>query len=429
MPGRTSSGEFRFFLCEISLIYKPAMPENQGEDSTQVVSMMSSCHDSSTKQESLCSGRDKQLNRNWEPRFRSLFLYKTRPSPEWRENTHIDWPLSSDVLWCCVNLEFWERKTLAKVYDSLVRTRLCLSWNWSTVEGRLGKMAKCQIGQKPSLPGLQQMEVARCSRRPTGRGPWRWTSGKHQIRHFTPTKVTTKPTPQWTLKPRTLSPRQGQSPLHIAAASGASNSAETKFDMSVFNAVSSLCVNSCCWLLAPPWALSIHQMPRFGGEVWDVWLVWCTNRMFLWHLKACGCWLWRVLTQRPRQAIDGFCETTWRAGHFSKESFALQDAHGRTQGPQDVWFLQNPSFWSMFRRFIACKTLQKSSLRPLQYAQQRGDVEVPSVCLPWMRCLEPCCRYLSSLSSCLGRLLKAFLWVRHWKQPLGAWKWNSTPWT
>ena len=37
------------FLCEIFLIYKPAVPENQGEDSTQVVSMMSSCHDSSTK--------------------------------------------------------------------------------------------------------------------------------------------------------------------------------------------------------------------------------------------------------------------------------------------------------------------------------------------------------------------------------------------
>lgn len=281
------------FLCEIFLIYKPAMPENRGEDSTQVVSMMSSCHDSSTTKGCLCSGQDTQLDRNWEPRFRSLFLYKTRPSPEWRENTHIDWPLSSDVLWCCVNLEFWERKTLAKVYDSLVRTRLRLSWNWSTVEGRLGKMAKCQIGQKPSLPGLQQMEVARCSRRPTGRGPWRWTSGKHQIRHFVPTKVTTKPTkttkhtwPQWTLKPKTLSPRQGQSPLHIAAASGASNSAETKFDMSVFNAVSSLCVNSFCWLLAPSWALSIHQMPRFGGEVWDVW-IWCFWGIS--RLAAVGC--------------------------------------------------------------------------------------------------------------------------------------------
>ena len=56
---------------------------------------------------------------------------------------------------------------------------------------------------------------------------------------------------QWTMKPRTASPRQGQSPLHIAAASGASNSAETKFDMSVFNTVLSLCVNSWCSLLAP----------------------------------------------------------------------------------------------------------------------------------------------------------------------------------
>lgn len=48
------------FLCEIFLIYKPAVPENQGEDSTQVVSMMSSCHDSSTKKE----WQDTQLDGN-----------------------------------------------------------------------------------------------------------------------------------------------------------------------------------------------------------------------------------------------------------------------------------------------------------------------------------------------------------------------------
>lgn len=79
-----------------------------------------------------------------------------------------------------------------------------------------------------------------------------------------PTKTTKHTWPQWALKPKTLSPRQGQSPLHIAAASGASNSAETKFAMSVFNAVSSLCVNSCCWLLAPPWARRVST----EAKVW-----------------------------------------------------------------------------------------------------------------------------------------------------------------
>lgn len=280
-------------------------------------------------------------------------------------------------------------------------------------------MAKCQIGQKPSLPGLQQMEVARCSRRPTGRGPWRWTSGKHQIRHFVPTKVTTKPTkttkhtwPQWALKPKTLSPRQGQSPLHIAAASGASNSAETKFAMS-----STLCRVFASTLVVGFSLLPGHAeyppKPRFGGEVCDVWLVWRKNRMFLRHLKACGCWLWRVLTQRPRQAIDGFRETTWRAGHFLP-TFALQDAHGRTQGPQDVWFC----------KILRSDQCSDDSSRAKRFKSRHSGLYSMHSSVEMLRCLQcafPGCDALS-LATCFGWRIAADIWAAWAVACAGCWK-------
>lgn len=307
-----------------------------------------------------------------------------------------------------------------KLFDKQVSHDSELSWNWNTAKGRLGKMAKCQIGQN--------LLCQACSR-------WKWhvaladqqvgdLEGELQenIKSVTsyrpkwpPNRRRRRNTPghsgRWSLK---LCRRGKVKVLYIlqqlqvqATARRPNLPCQSSTLCRVF--ASTLVVG---FSLLPGHA-EYPPKPRFGGEVCDVWLVWRKNRMFLRHLKACGCWLWRVLTQRPRQAIDGFRETTWRAGYFLP-TFALQDAHGRTQGPQDVWFC----------KILRSDQCSDDSSRAKRFKSRHSGLYSMHSSVEMLRCLQcafPGCDALS-LATCFGWRIAADIWAAWAVACAGCWK-------
>ena len=320
--------------------------------------------------------------------------------------------------------------TFLNLFDKEVSHGNEFSWNWNMREGRLGKMAKCQIGRKPFFARLaadgSDMLLSQTNRQGTLTVNFRKT-----WRRNTPGR-----NGRWSLE---LHRRGKVKVLCILQ--------QPRVQATVRRPNLTCQCSTLCWVFASTLGVRFLLLPGHCRGLGDVWLesdvspAWC-NPWNL-HLKACGCWLWRVLTQRPRQAIDGFAKRREEQGIF----LGIVCQHLLCRMPGEERRGRRMFCFAESFVLIGCKVqsihrvqnASKSWFRPLEYAQQRGDVEVLSLdAMRWAslhvltrpereRLLVDAmhCRYLSSSCSC--RLLKAFLWAQHWKQLLGVRKWISTP--